>query len=48
MYGFPYSRQHLDTLEREGRFPKRVKLSPGVVVWRLTTSSDGLLSGRWS
>ena len=35
-YGVPYSRQHIDTLEREGRFPKRVKLSAGVVVWRLT------------
>ena len=33
--GVPYSRQHLDTLEREGSFPRRVKLSPGVVVWRL-------------
>ena len=31
----PYSRQYLDTLERQGKFPQRVKLSPSVAVWRL-------------
>ena len=34
LHGVPYSRQHVDTMERLGRFPKRIKLSPGVVVWR--------------
>lgn len=31
--GIPYSRMHVDRLEKMDRFPKRVHLSPGAVVW---------------
>lgn len=41
-HGVPFSRQHIDSLEREGKFPKRVKLSPGVAVWRLSSVLDWL------
>jgi prophage regulatory protein len=31
--GVPWSRMHLDRLEKAGKFPKRVKLSPSTVAW---------------
>jgi prophage regulatory protein len=31
--GIPYSRMHVDRLEKAGRFPKRIKLSDNLVVW---------------
>jgi predicted DNA-binding transcriptional regulator AlpA len=39
-YGIPFSRQHLATLEEQGRFPQRVKLSPRVIAWRLSELRD--------
>jgi prophage regulatory protein len=39
-YGIPFSRQHLTSLEEQGRFPKRVKLSERVVAWRLSDLRD--------
>lgn len=33
LYGIPYSRMHIDRLEKAGRFPKRVKLSENCVAW---------------
>jgi predicted DNA-binding transcriptional regulator AlpA len=35
-HGVPYSRQHLDVLEERGDFPARIRLSPRMVVWRLS------------
>jgi prophage regulatory protein len=32
-HGIPYSRQHIDTLEKAGKFPKRVKIGPKCVRW---------------
>lgn len=32
-YGIPYSRMHIDRLEKAGRFPKRVQLGPNSVAW---------------
>jgi prophage regulatory protein len=29
----PYSKMHIDRLEKEGRFPKRIHLGVGRVVW---------------
>jgi prophage regulatory protein len=31
--GIPYSRMHLDRLEKAGNFPKRVRLSSMTVAW---------------
>jgi prophage regulatory protein len=31
--GIPWSRQYLWTLEQRGKFPRRVKLGPGTIVW---------------
>lgn len=31
--GVPWCRMHIDRLERDGRFPKRVRLGPGTVGW---------------
>ncbi|TPO01487.1 AlpA family phage regulatory protein [Mesorhizobium sp. B1-1-5] len=36
----PYSPQHIDRLEKAGRFPKRVKLGPGRVAWVLSEIED--------
>lgn len=30
----PYSKMHIDRLEKRGEFPKRIKLGAGRVVWR--------------
>jgi prophage regulatory protein len=32
----PYSKMHIDRLEKEGRFPKRIRLGENRVVWRLS------------
>jgi prophage regulatory protein len=32
--GIPYSRVHVDRLEKAGQFPKRVHLSANCVAWR--------------
>ena len=32
-FGIPYSRMHIDRLEKLGRFPKRVALGPNSVAW---------------
>jgi prophage regulatory protein len=31
--GIPWSRMHVDRLEKAGKFPKRVHLGPMTVVW---------------
>ncbi len=31
--GIPYSRMHVDRLEKAGQFPKRVRLSSMTVAW---------------
>ena len=31
--GIPYSRMHIDRLEKRGQFPKRVRLGPNSVGW---------------
>jgi prophage regulatory protein len=36
VYGIPYSRAHVDRLEKTGEFPRRVKLGeggPGAIGW---------------
>ncbi len=30
----PYSKMHIDRLEKAGEFPKRIKLGAGRVVWK--------------
>ena len=32
--GIPFSRVHVDRLEKAGRFPQRVRLCKNTVVWR--------------
>jgi prophage regulatory protein len=32
----PYSDMHIWRLEREGKFPKRIKIGPNRVAWRLS------------
>jgi prophage regulatory protein len=29
----PYSKMHIDRLEKAGKFPKRIKIGTGRVVW---------------
>jgi prophage regulatory protein len=33
--GIPYSRQHIYRLEQANRFPKRIRLGQGRVVWNM-------------
>jgi prophage regulatory protein len=33
VYGIPWSRMHVDRLEKAGKFPKRVHLGPNTVAW---------------
>jgi prophage regulatory protein len=33
VYGIPYSFQHIDRLEKQGRFPKRITLGECRVAW---------------
>ena len=30
----PYSKQHIDRLEKAGQFPKRIYLGPGRIAWK--------------
>lgn len=39
-----YSPAHVDRLEAEGRFPKRVRLGPGRVAWLETEIDDWIAS----
>lgn len=32
-YGIPWSRMHVDRLEKRGAFPRRVQLGPNSVAW---------------
>jgi predicted DNA-binding transcriptional regulator AlpA len=32
----PYTNMHLHRLEKAGKFPKRIRLGPGRVVWNLS------------
>ena len=32
-FGIPWSRMHIDRLEKAGKFPKRVQLAPNSVGW---------------
>ena len=34
MKGIPFSKVHIDRLEKAGRFPRRVRLGPNTVAWR--------------
>ena len=43
--GIPYSRQHVDRLEKAGLFPKRVKLGPATVGW-FDDELDALLEAK--
>ncbi|WP_170482253.1 helix-turn-helix transcriptional regulator [Ruegeria arenilitoris] len=42
--GIKYSREHLRRLEAADQFPKRLRLSPGRVAWRLSEIEDWLES----
>jgi prophage regulatory protein len=42
----PYSKMHIDRLEKEGSFPKRIKLGPGRVIWRQSEIMAWLESKR--
>jgi prophage regulatory protein len=33
---YPVSKVQIDRLEKAGSFPKRIRLSPGCVVWKLS------------
>ena len=43
--GVPYSRVHLDRLERAGMFPRRIRLSPATVGWE-ESEVDAWLKSR--
>ncbi len=32
----PYSKMHIDRLEKRGEFPKRIRLGAGRIVWRMS------------
>jgi prophage regulatory protein len=47
--GIPYSKQHLWRLEKAGRFPKRVPLSPGRYAYNeaeIRAYIEGLIEAR--
>lgn len=39
-FGIPFTRMHIDRLEKEGSFPKRVSLGMNTVVWIESEISD--------
>lgn len=43
--GIPFSNKHLLFLEREGRFPKRVRLGHSTVFW-VADEIDAYVAGR--
>ena len=32
--GIPFSRVHINRLEKAGRFPRRIRLGPNTIAWR--------------
>jgi prophage regulatory protein len=44
-HGIPWSRMHVDRLEKAGRFPRRVHLSPRTVVW-LKREIDAFIASK--
>lgn len=42
----PYSKMHIDRLEKAGAFPKRIKLGAGRVIWKQSEILDWLESKR--
>lgn len=44
-YGIPWSRMHIDRLEKNGKFPKRVRLGPGTVGW-VEAEISGFVSAK--
>ena len=42
----PYSRSHVDRLEKAGQFPKRIKIGPGRIVWSSREVLDWIESKR--
>jgi prophage regulatory protein len=42
----PYSKMHIDRLEKDGRFPKRIRLGAGRVVWLQSEVMTWLQSKR--
>ncbi len=43
--GVPWSRMHLDRLEKVGKFPQRVRLSASTVAW-VETEIDAFLATK--
>jgi prophage regulatory protein len=43
--GIPWSRMHVDRLEKAGKFPKRVQLGESTVVW-VEAEVDAFVAGR--
>jgi prophage regulatory protein len=43
--GIPWTRPHLDRLEKAGLFPRRVRLSASTVMW-VETEIDALMNAR--
>jgi prophage regulatory protein len=43
--GVPWSRMHIDRLERDGKFPKRVQLGESTVAW-LENEVEEFLSAK--
>lgn len=41
-YGIPYTRMHIDRLEKAKQFPQRVRLGPGCVGWVADEVADWL------
>jgi prophage regulatory protein len=39
-----YSKMHIDRLEKQGKFPRRIRLGDNRVVWRLSEVMDWLAS----
>jgi prophage regulatory protein len=46
-FGIPYSRQHVGRLEKQGKFPKRVKLNGFRCVWYREEIEDFIRSPRY-
>lgn len=43
--GIPWSRMHVDRLEKAGRFPRRVQLGESTVVW-VEAEIDAFVEGK--
>ncbi len=42
----PYSKMHIDRLEKAGQFPKRIRIGTGRVVWKMSEVLSWLESKR--